>query len=214
MYMLKIVVFRIYFCFYPIFIILHFATASPTMYFKPLSEEDRKKIAIYRDEKIFKAFFISNFRVLENYAILFVKDKHIAEDIVSEVMWKMWHLGSDLVHVASVESYLSRAVKNKSLNYLRIKQASYVGHEELTDYPCTDEVLSPERLLISDERIKQIEEAIEQLPSKTQQAFKLVKDESRSYKAAAEIMGISTKTVDRHIQIALQKLWNTLKKKK
>lgn len=183
------------------------------MYLKPLTDENKRKIAIDREEPVFKTFFIANFKVLENYAVFYVKDKHIAEDIASEVMWKMWHLGSDLLHVSSVESYLIRAVKNKCLNYLRVQQATYVGHDELADYPYPDH-LSPEQILISTERVRQIEQAIEALPSKTLQAFKLVKDEKYTYKDAAEIMGISTKTIDRHIQIALQKLWVALKKKK
>lgn len=183
------------------------------MHFRQLTEENKRKIALERRQDIFKSFFIANFSVLERYAVHFVKDKHIAEDISSEVMWKMWHLGSDLLHVSSVEFYLMRAVKNKCLNYLRIKQVTYLGHEELTDYQHTDN-LNPENILISSERIAKIERAIEELPAKTRQAFRLVKDEHYSYKDAAEIMGISVKTVDRHIQIALQKLWNALKKKK
>lgn len=183
------------------------------MFFKPLSEENKKKIAVDRDERAFKAFFIANFKKLENYAMLFVKDKYVAEDIASEVMWKMWHLDSDLLHVSAVELYLMRAVKNKCLNYLRVRQAVYVGHEELADYAQRDD-LSPEKILISSERMQQIERAVEALSSKTQQAFRLVKDEGHSYKETAEIMEISTKTVDRHIQIAVQKLWDTLKNKK
>lgn len=182
------------------------------MFFKPLSKENQKKIAIEREEKVFKDFFIANFKLLEDYAVFFVHDKHAAEDIVSEVMWKIWHLGSDLQHIASVERYLLQSVKNNCLNYLRIKRAVYVGHEELTDYQLRDP-LTPEKILISSEQIKHIENAIAHLPVKTQQAFRLVKDENYSYKEAAEVMNISVKTIDRHIQIALQKLWQALKKK-
>ncbi|MDM1296162.1 sigma-70 family RNA polymerase sigma factor [Sphingobacterium sp. N143] len=180
------------------------------MFLKLLTEEQKRRIAIDREEPIFKAFFIANLGALENYALNFVKDEHIAEDIASEVMWKMWHLGSDLISIVSVEAYLLRAVKNKCLNYLRVQQAHLVGHDELAAYPNAD-YPSPEDDYISTEKVRQIEQAIEALPPKTQQAFKLVKDENYTYKEAANIMGISTKTIDRHIQIALQKLWATIK---
>ena len=183
------------------------------MFYRPLSEENKREIAINRDERIFRAFFIANFKSLKDYAQSLVKDNYIAEDIASEVMWKIWHLGSDLAHISSVESYLSRIVKNKSLNYLRIKQAVYVGHDELADHVQMDD-FCPEKILISNERMLQIEQAINALPSKTQQAFRLVKEEGNTYNEAAKRMEISPKTVDRHIQIALQKLWNTLKKEK
>lgn len=189
------------------------ATQQITMFLKLLTEEQKRRIAIDREEPIFKAFFIANLEALEYYALNFVKDEHIAEDIASEVMWKMWHLGSDLASIVSVESYLMRAVKNKCLNYLRVQQAVLVGHDELADFANSD-CPSPEEDFISNEKIRQIKAAIEALPPKTQQAFKLVKDENHSYKEAANIMGISTKTIDRHLQIALQKLWDSIKFKK
>lgn len=182
------------------------------MYFKPLSEENKIEIAIKRRQKVFKSFFVDNFKVLEGYARSYVKDPYIAEDIASEAMWKMWYLGADLQHVTSIERYLMRTIKNKCLNYLRIRQAEYVGHEELDDYQFLDH-LNPEDIFISNENVMEIENAITKLPAKTQQAFRLVKDENYSYQAAAEIMGISANTVDRHIQIAIQKLWCALKKK-
>lgn len=183
------------------------------MYFKPLSDDNKREIAIERRQEVFKSFFVTNFKVLESYARFYVKDKYIAEDIASEVMWKMWHLGSDLQYVTSVELYLMQAIKNKCLNYLRIRQVEYVGHEELADYQFLDH-LNPEDIFISNENLMEIEDAITKLPAKTQEAFRLVKDENYSYKDAAERMGISINTVDRHIQIAIQKLWCALKKKK
>jgi len=192
---------------------LQTATQQITMFLKLLTEEQKRGIAIDRDEPIFKAFFVANLKSLENYAFNFVKDEHVAEDIASEIMWKMWNLGSDLMSVASIESYLTRAIKNKCLNYLRVQQALLVGHDELANYASSD-YPSPEDALISNEKIRHIKQAIEALPPKTQQAFILVKDENHSYKEAANIMGISTKTVDRHIQIALQKLWDSIKFKK
>ena len=184
------------------------------MYFKPLSEQQRKKIAIDREERAFRSFFVANYKPLENYALIFVKDKHLAEDIVSEVMWKMWHLGTDLLHISAVEYYLMRAIKNKCLNHLRVRQMTYVGHEDLIAYPHIIEQITPEQIMISNETITQIERAIHKLPTKTKQAFLLIKEESYTYKEAAQIMGVSTKTVDRHIQIAIKKLWDILKKKK
>ncbi|PRD45008.1 RNA polymerase sigma-70 factor [Sphingobacterium haloxyli] len=183
------------------------------MYFKPLSDDNKREIAIERRQEVFKSFFVANFKVLESYARFYVKDKFIAEDIASEVMWKMWHLGSDLQHVTSIELYLLRAIKNKCLNYLRIRQAEYVGHEELADYQFLDH-LNPENIFISNENVTEIEHAIAKLPAKTQQVFRLIKDENYSYKDAAQMMGISINTVDRHIQIAIQKLWCALKKNK
>ncbi|MVZ60610.1 sigma-70 family RNA polymerase sigma factor [Sphingobacterium humi] len=185
------------------------ASLSITMFFKSLSEEEKLKIAQARNETVFKSYFLRNYRVLEQYAYTFLKDKALAQDVSSEVMWKMWHLEADLLHISNVESYLLRSVKNKCLNMLRLKQVVYVDQQELRD-----ELLDqnhPEEIMMQTEGVKRIESAIASLPQKTKQAFKLVKEEKRSYQEVADLMNISKKTVDRHIQIALSKLWAILK---
>lgn len=175
---------------------------------KGLSEEDKERIAIHRDEKCFKHFFIQNFNALQRYADGIIQDRQTAEDLVSESMWKLWHLGQGLMKIHSPEAYLFRSVRNACLNYLRSKRPESSDLQEFQDHLV--DMNSPEQLLITAEAIKKIENAIAGLPPKTRQAFRLVKEERRSYKEVAEYMGISVKTVDRHIQIALEKLGQAL----
>ncbi|MGN0020785.1 MAG: RNA polymerase sigma factor [Sphingobacterium hotanense] len=179
------------------------------MPFKPLTSLEKERIAQYRDEMVFKSYFLRNYKVLERYAFGFLKDYALAQDVCSEVMWKMWHLGSDLMHVSSVEGYLLRMVKNRCLNLLRLNQPVYLVPDDFAEMNI--EFPDPERLMMESERVKEIQQAIDALPQKTKQAFLLVKEESRSYQEAAEIMNISKNTVDRHIQIALAKIWQSLK---
>lgn len=176
-----------------------------------LSTEKKLKIALERDESVFKSYFIANYKMFEKYAFSYLKDKHLAEDVASEVMWKMWHIGEDLVHVANVEQYLFKAVKNKCLNMLRMKQLKYVEENELFEF--ADNSLNPESIFIQSQAVTKIEQAISKLPEKTKQAFLLVKEERFTYKQVAESMNISTKTVDRHIQNAVKKLFQGLKNK-
>jgi len=182
------------------------------MYLKPLSEENKRNIAIHRDENSFKAYFLANYGVLKSNAFSFIKDKQLAEDVVSEVLWKIWYLGPDLMNIVSLESYLLRAIKNKCLNLLRVRQLVLTDGIEYQDTLIDRN--TPEDILISTESIQRIQRAVECLPPKTKEAFKLVKEEKKSYLETAETMGISKKTVDRHIQIALGKLWACMKEKK
>lgn len=179
---------------------------------KDFTEEQRHKIAIMRDEYVFKQFFIQNIETLEQYALSIVRDDCHAEDIASEVFWEIWNMGPKLADIKSVPAYLFRATKNKCLNLLRNK----IIHYEPVEVHCNTLVdeLSPESLLISREKTKEIERAIDQLSPKTKEAFLLVKDCQLTYKQAAETMGIAVKTVDRHIQIAIEKLYFLLKEKK
>ena len=53
---------------------------------------------------------------------------------------------------------------------------------------------------------KIIYSAVENLPEKCKEIFQLVKYESLSYKETAEVLGISPKTVENQMGIALKKL--------
>lgn len=177
-----------------------------------LSFEDKQMIAIGRDERIFKKFFIQSFDGLKLYALSFIKDEDIAQDISCQILWKIWNLQERLIAIESLVPYMLRAIKNRCLNQIRNKSFEYSLHDIANDSFVDD--ISPESLLISKEKIAEIEQAIALLPAKTKQAFLLVKDQQLSYKEAATKMGIAVNTVDRHIQIALKKIYLQLKQKK
>ena len=174
-----------------------------------LSTENKLKIAVERDEYVFKSYFITNYKVFEKYAFSFLKDKYLAEDVTSEVMWKMWHLGEDLLRIGNIEQYIFKSIKNKCLNMMRVRQPKFVNHDDVPEH--ADDSLNPEKLLIGAQAVAKIEKAISDLPEKTKQAFLLVKEEKLTYKQVAECMNISPKTVDRHIQNAVKKLFSFLK---
>lgn len=66
--------------------------------------------------------------------------------------------------------------------------------------------LDPENQLIHKETQQGVTSAIQSLPSKCQVVYKLIRVDGLCYKEVADIMGISVKTVDRHLNNALHKL--------
>jgi RNA polymerase sigma factor (sigma-70 family) len=74
-----------------------------------------------------------------------------------------------------------------------------------------DSLHNPEELLIKDELTYRIASAINDLPPKCQQVYKLVREEGFTYKEVAQLLDISTNTVDRHLNNALHKLMHTVK---
>jgi RNA polymerase sigma-70 factor (ECF subfamily) len=75
-----------------------------------------------------------------------------------------------------------------------------VGAEEVTDEPPADEALA------SRQRLRQLVEAVAELPPQMQRAFRLHKLEGLSHAQTANAMGISAKSVEKHISAALKAL--------
>ena len=70
--------------------------------------------------------FKSNFKDLCYFAVQYVKDSDIAKDIVQEIFFGLWQKKESIDLSRSVKSYLTSAVRNKCLNYIR-------DHKKFTD---------------------------------------------------------------------------------
>lgn len=154
---------------------------------------------------------------LLQYALSFVRNQEIAEELVSDVYVKIWHKRSELPNIQNVRSYLFIAVKNSCLSHLRkMKNEKIVFIDEYNDF------LFPVVETIDDEAIekdllKKIYSAIEELPPKCKEAFTLAKINGFKHREIADIMTISEKTVNNHLVTALKKITEALgieKKKK
>jgi len=60
--------------------------------------------------------------------------------------------------------------------------------------------------MISSEMVEFIQKAIDALPAQCKLIFILIKENDFKYKEVAEILGISVKTVENHLAIALKKI--------
>ena len=122
-------------------------------------------------------------------------------------IWEKQHL---LILDDSLKNYLFTAVKNRCLNHIKKAKLPFA------DMPDELMAISPghaaDRILEGQETQHHINRLIEQLPTKCKQVFLLSRMFDLSYKEIAEIMDISTKTVENQIGIALKYLKENLKR--
>lgn len=153
-------------------------------------------------EDIYRLFFIRLF----NFALLYVHKKEIAEEVVNDVMMKVWNKRESLTGIQNLETYLFVAVRNQSLNY----QSQYSNlHVALEPENGRGEILNlndPEKELEWKEIHYRLNQAIDQLPGQCRTVFKLIKEEGFKYKQVAEILNISPRTVETQLFRAIKKL--------
>jgi RNA polymerase sigma-70 factor (ECF subfamily) len=153
-------------------------------------------------EDLYRLFFPRLF----NFAMLYVHKREIAEEIVNDVMMKIWLKRETLTSVQSLETYLFVAVRNHSLNYL-----SQYSHFHVVAEPTgtTTQVINlndPERELEWKEIYSRLNNAVDALPEQCRTVFKLIKEEGFRYKQVAEILNISPRTVETQLFRAIKKL--------
>jgi len=172
----------------------------------------QQKIAFERDERSYKHFFLHFYKGLIGFAVTYVKTQEAAEEIVSDVMMKIWNMQAELARIENIKVYLFTAVRNTSLNYLaKNSRYTYKDIENNIDVLLNFDIYTPEDILLRDEFRKQVAAAIRSLPPKCQMVYKLVREDELTYRQVAQILNISENTVDRHLSIALHKLAESVK---
>lgn len=129
-----------------------------------------------------------------------------AEEIVSDVFLALWQKRGQLTHVRNPLVYLYISTKNLSLNVL--KQQRRHRHHDLETVDPEMFAIAPEAEsgMISAEVSQKIESSIRSLPARCQLIFRLVKHDHLSYREVAELLDISSKTVDAQLTLAIKKI--------
>ncbi len=155
------------------------------------------------DQNSYKKLFEHYYPSLYNYVYKLSSNSYVSEDLVQNVLLRIWEKKSSLKITSSLRNYLLRACHNEFLMYLRQQKKEYDSIDELKWEALLEIHNTPEEDQTETDWLK-IERAIELLPKKCREVFKLSRLEQKKHKEIAEILGISTKTVEIHISKALR----------
>ncbi len=189
-----------FFCFFLLFCVINVLTIGsvPTILFL------QNRVAYVRDEGAYRQIFLHFHPALFRFAYHILRNSEAAEDVVSDVMIKIWTMESRLSYIENLKLYLLKSVKNAALSYLSDKKNQTESIEAITE-PVTANEETAQKLLLS-EAAQRIEAAITALPPQCQQVLRLVKEEGLSYKEVGKVLDISQNTIETHIRIALKRL--------
>jgi RNA polymerase sigma-70 factor (ECF subfamily) len=152
------------------------------------------------------------FTALYYYSKGILNDSALANDMVQESFLKIWENRKKISIQSSLSAYLYRTVYNHSINYLKHRliidkhkniQKEYLEHASVYSSITTEHAQS---ILIAKEFSQQIDEAVENLPDKCKQIFKLSRYEGLKNHEIATRLNVSLNTVQKQISIALSKL--------
>jgi len=186
--------------------------AIPVFKFKRLKESKihiaqlLENVCLRDDQKSFEKLFEMFYERLLNFCIHYIKDRESAEEIVSDVFFRIWVKRTELSHVQNPETYLFIAVKNQSLNHIKHFSNYRVVYLEESGVHQFLNTHDPEKELERRELLFKMSQAIETLSQQCKVVFSLIKEEGLKYKEVAEILDISPRTVETQLVRAMQKL--------
>lgn len=164
------------------------------------------------NQEVFQSIYEKFFGPLFVFAKEYVIDPDVAHEMVQDTFMILWEKRQTLNDETYLQSYLYKITRNNCLNYLKhlkvqekYRQFTKSRKIELELNSAALQNSSAEKIL-SEELEEKINEAIDSLPPKCKQIFKLSRFEEKKYREIAEELNLSVKTVENQILKALKVL--------
>lgn len=164
----------------------------------------QRRVAYFRDEKAYKELYFHFYTSLHRFAVTLLDDPETSEELVSDVMIRIWLLEEKLSTVDRLDLYLFKSVRNAALAYINQNKPLIVHSED--SYQDRTGYFTADSKINTNEIRSRIETAVKRLPPQSRLIFRLVKDEGLSYKEVQSVMGISNNSIKTHIRIALKRI--------
>ncbi len=170
-----------------------------------------------QDRAAFDAFCRESYPALLAYARVFLSEEW-AQDVVQDVFFTLWQKRDTLVIGDGIRSYMFKSVHNRCVNCLRNQDRSRDFRKwnenritemalEAGDYDRNPVI----RKLYDGDLRTSLKAAIESLPPRCREVFRLSYIEDCSAKEISSRLGISVRTVENHMHAALKHLRSRLR---
>ena len=156
------------------------------------------KTSITDFENVYKEYYIRLYR----YAFSYLNDMDASKDIVADVFSKYWKEQHHILN-ESLSGYLFVSVRNACMSHIRrlYSKERYIIYSKIALEEDNKEYFDQ-----IEERIDEMNLVIEQMPERTQFVIKECYLNGHTYKEVAEMTGITTDGVKKHVMKAFAML--------
>ncbi len=156
---------------------------------------------LLHDLKVFESVFKTHYSGLASFAVHYVGDRDIAEEIVQELFTNLWTKAKETQIQTNLKSYLFGATRNACLNYLKhqkVERKYAERHLSTTREEYEVDFLELEQLH------SLLEKAMNKIPEKCREIFEMSRFEGKKYQEIADELQLSLKTVENQMGKALK----------
>ena len=154
------------------------------------------------DRDAFRTFFDRYHGLLYGYLRRRNVDSDTCEDLLQQAFVIIWERRAEIEEGKSLRAYLFKIAYHRALNHFRDTK-KFVGDEELATTPSAANPESSTEYALMEETLREV---VAKLPEKRRAVFEMCFLEDLTYREAAEVLGISIKTVENQMAAALRVL--------
>jgi RNA polymerase sigma-70 factor (family 1) len=155
------------------------------------------------DQLAFKKVYDSYFNKTYAFAFHVLHSKELAEEVVQEVMLRIWQMGEGLLEVRNLEGYLKMLAKRRAIDLLRRQELERRTTKE-SQVDWQEDANDTEEAITLNETRKILNTGISLLPHQQRVVYQLCHEQGLKYEQVAEQLNISPETVHSHMKRALK----------
>lgn len=164
------------------------------------------------DEQAYKTLFYMYYPRVRAFALGMLKNVDDADDLAQMVMMKVWLKRELFSGVDNFDSYMFRLTKNSVLNFIASRQAVFAElSDDVADNRATAASYNPEAQLEARDAGVMIDVVVGKMPPQRQAVYRLSRVQQLSNDEIAAKLGITRKTVENHLNLALNDIRKALK---
>ena len=152
------------------------------------------------DKDAFRLLYERYYPLFISFANRMLKDENMAEDLIQNVFMKVWVGRANLNENKNFRNYLLVSIRNEVYQYFR--RAFRIDSEA----PCPDIIdgsMNVETAISAKELERKIAGVIAGMPHRRREIFNMSRYEKLSNREIAQRLGLSVRTVEKHIENAL-----------
>ena len=147
------------------------------------------------EEKGFVWFFKQLYPALSFYTFKITGDKEASEEIASNAFIKIWEKHQRFNDADSIKNYLYRIVRNDAFKHLAKEKRKAQSNKEVIYLYGDEQEKDHFSSLVRAETLREILNAIKDLPTECSKVFHLLYVEGKSIQEAAKELNLSTSTI-------------------
>lgn len=132
------------------------------------------------------------------------RDEHLAREVLQETFLRLWMKRADLLRVERPASWLFRIAANICLTYLRTQATRHRLQDKVEEKAAPPTYSSAVEVLESKEMALLIRQAVEALPARRQEIYRLSREQGLSHQQIADQLQLSLSTVKNQLGFSIK----------
>ncbi|WP_316818528.1 RNA polymerase sigma-70 factor [Pedobacter nyackensis] len=149
--------------------------------------------------KAFESLYLQYRTIIYGSVFKLVKSHEFTQDIVQDVLLKIWQNRNKLASLKNFKSYLFTITQNTVYDHFRKVASNQNKIEKVLEIIAEQSANDIEETIFYHELQNQLGEILAIMPEKCRQVFILCKLEGKSYNEVAQLLNISNATINNHI---------------